>query len=170
MNNTKSALLSNSPMFFAMMFLGFIMAWPQVEEMLAENRWYKDMRGLTPFSLVEVTQSEVIDGGIVVHGVLRKDRCDVIVDLIRARVQFEGKASKRTTVDTSPEDQITGLVGVSRAPSEEVEVWGPWVIRWEGEKPDGWRIFVTHDNCPTPPYEQTNLFASGPWADVTPEE
>ena len=170
MNNTKSALMTNAPMFFAMVFIGFIIAWPQIEATLSENRWYRDMRGLTPFSLVQVTQSEVIEGGIVVHGVMRKDRCDVIPELIRGRVTFEGGPSKRTTVDTSPEDRITGLVGLSRAPSDVVETWGPWVIRWDGPKPDGWQINVTHENCPTPPYDQTNLFAEGPWADVAPEE
>jgi len=170
MNNTKSALLSNAPMFFAMVFLGAIMAWPQVEATIAENRWYRDMRGLTPFSLVEVTHSEVIEGGIVIHGVMRKDRCTVIPDLITGKVIFDDAPSQRTAVDTSPEDRITGLYGVSRPPSELIEVWGPWVVRWNGKTPDGWQVYVTHEDCPTPPYDQTNLFAFGPWADVTPEE
>jgi len=170
MSNTKAALLTNGPMFLAITLFGAIMAWPQVEAELAEQRWYRDMRGLTPFSLVEVTHSEVIEGGIIIHGVMRKDRCDVIPELITGKVLFEDAPSQRTTVDTSPEDRITGLYGVSRAPSKDVETWGPWIVRWSGQTPDGWQVHVTHEACPTPPYDQTNRFASGPWADVAPEQ
>jgi len=170
MSNTKAAFRTNAPMFLAIFLFSMVMAWPQFEAELAEQRWYRDMRGLTPFSLVEVTHSEVVEGGLVIQGVMRKDRCDFVQDAQVGYVYFEGKPRRRTTVDMSPEDAVTGVFRQSRPPSTNLEHWGPWFVQWRGAPPDSWELYVDHEGCPTPPYDQTNKFASGPWADVAPEE
>jgi len=169
MDSTKVAVSKNLPLFAVLCLLMLIAAFPNFEAYLGEDRWYRDARGLTPFDQVSVSQSDIVDGGIVVQGAMRKVRCDVDGPSIVAYVYFDDKPRRRTAVDTSPEDAITGVIGQSRPPSESLEHWGPWFIAWRGATPDRWEIFVTHENCPTPPHDQTNLFASGPWADVAPE-
>lgn len=170
MSETKHAIRKNAPMALVLCVLFLAMTWPQIEARVAENRWYRDAVGLSPFSLVEVTHSEVVDGGLAIIGVMRKNRCDFVQDAQVGYVYFEGKPRRRTTVDTSPEDRLTGVVGQSRPPSDKLEQWGPWIINWRGATPDRWEIFVDHENCPTPPENQTNKFASGPWADVAPQK
>ena len=170
MSKTKAAISTNIPLFAAMCLLLLMAALPNFEAYMAEYRWYRDARGLTPFSQVSVTQTTVVEDGLIPRGAMKKDRCRILPETIHGYVYFAGKPRRRTVVDTSPEDQITGLVGVNRPPSPHLEAWGPWFIQWRGETPDRWEIFASHTDCPTPPYDQTNLFASGPWADVALEE
>ena len=170
MDSTKVAVSKNLPLFAVLCLLMLIAAFPNFEAYLGEDRWYRDARGLTPFDQVSVSNFEIVEEGIVVQGAMRKVRCDVVGDSIVAYIYFDGNRRRRTAVNTSPEDAITGVVGQSRPPSKELEAWGPWLIAWRGATPDRWEIFVTHENCPTPPHDQTNRFASGLWANVAPEE
>ena len=163
MNNTRSAILSNAPLFLAILLISIIVVWPNIEARLAESRTYRDLAGLTPFSQVEVTAAVAIDRGAAVSGVMRKDRCSFSHGAQVAYVTFSDKPRKRTIVDMTPEDETTGIVGQSRPPSGDLESWGPWVIVWRGPTPAGWQIFVDHEDCPSPPFDQTNLFAAGEW-------
>jgi len=166
MDKTKHALQKNACMVGAMIFLFFITSWPNIQAELAEQRWFRDIRGLTPFSEVVTGWSVVTDDGLLVGGSMKKDRCTFVQGSQVGYVRIEGKPKQSVFVDLTPEDILTGVVGQSRPPSNDPEAWGPWLIRWVGAPPLDWEIFVRHKDCPTPPRNQTNLFASGAWANL----
>lgn len=166
MVKTRQALQKNALMMGVMIMLLFITSWPGIQAELAEERWFRDARGLTPFSEVEVTWSIVTDEGLLIGGTMKKDRCTFVKDSQIGYAHVEGKPKRAVFVDTSPEDEITGVVGKSRPPSNDLEEWGPWLINWKGSLPTDWDVYVSHKDCPTPPKKQTNRFASGSWADL----
>jgi len=166
MDRTKEALQKNALMVGAMIMLLFISSWPNVQAELAEERWFRDVRGLTPFSEVEVTWSIVTDEGLLIGGTMKKNRCTFVKGSQVGYVHVDEKPKRTVFVDTSPEEILTGVVGKSRPPSDTAETWGPWLIKWVGPLPTDWDVFVSHKDCPTPPKNQVNLFASGSWADL----
>lgn len=163
MNNAKASLTRNLPLIFVAAVLVFMSLWGDIQARLAENRSYRDIANLTPFSKVSVSQSLVTESGLILQGAMRKDRCEFSPGSLVAYVYFEGKPRRRTGVDTSVEDAL-GVTG-NRPPSDDLQAWGPWRIVWSGARPDRYEVFVSHVNCPSPPYRQTNLFASGDWVD-----
>ena len=166
MNRTKEALQKNVSMLGAMFLLLFISSWPNIQAELAEERWFRDARGLTPFSEVEVTWSIITDKGLLIGGFMKKDRCTFVQGSQVGYVHVDGKPKRSVFVDTSPEEKISGVVGKSRPPSNSLESWGPWLVHWDGPLPLNWDVFVSHKDCPTPPKYQVNMFASGSWADI----
>jgi len=166
MVRTRQALQKNASMVGAMILLLFITSWPNLQAELAEERWFRDARGLTPFSEVEVTWSITTDKGLLIGGTMKKNRCTFVNGSQVGYVHVDEKPKQKVFVDTSPEDILTGVVGKSRPPSDTAETWGPWLIKWKGPLPLDWDVFVSHKDCPTPPMNQVNLFVSGSWADL----
>lgn len=140
--------------------------------MVREERWYRDMMGLTPFHSIVVTSQTVDEEeqSITVTGVMVKHRCEfkslqgyIITETSRHRV----------FVNTRPEDILTGVVG-SRPPSNKLETWGPWLItfavlpQFADQMPIGYEIWSDHE-CPEDPASQ-NLFAAGSWETLVLQE
>lgn len=129
---------------------------------LDEYRWFRDVTLLTPFHDVTVDYSFVDGKVLTVGGQLIKRRCD-FEDMI-AYVTGEDGTRRRLIVDPSPEIRLTGT-DKTRPPSSESEAWGPWEIynQYTDLTPVSWEIYIDHVRCPSPPENQTNLFAYGPW-------
>jgi len=166
MNNSRAVLTRNIPMIVFSVAIVAMSLWPNIQARLAETRAYRDLAGLTPFTDVTLDYAEVVDGGIIVAGRMRKVRCKFVPNSLVGYVHFDGRPKRRTTVDTSVEDAITGVVGRSRPPSKKSETWGPWKIIWKGDKPKEFTISADHEKCPTPPIEQVNRFIGGEWQNL----
>ena len=141
---------------------------------LIEYRWYRDVAHLTPFSDVQLIYSKVIDDNtkIIIGGSMIKNRCDFNFEIPNPVAYVTDQFGQRhlILVDTSPEDQITGLIGNSRPLSEFSEIWGPWMIDISNReifgsylKPIRFEVQVYHTNCMTKPIDQVNLFVEGAW-------
>jgi len=131
--------------------------------LVQETRTYRDVVGITPFHGVRVYGSELNaeKTAITIYGELIKRRC-TFEELI-AYVVDESGLRHIAVLDTTPENAGE----VNRPPSKVAESWGPWEISVGGEDgeivPVAWQIFAAHTQCDSPPYNQINLFADGPW-------
>lgn len=140
--------------------------------MLIDQRWFRDVTGITPFHSVKVMSQAVVDDSITVTGELVKRRCtfDSLTGyIIYDDLMSEDLDRQRVFVNTRPEEILTGITG-NRPPSDEAENWGPWLMTLTlstenlSHKGDikGWEIWA-HHSCPTRPVKQSNLFAEGLW-------
>ena len=161
MINTRNIARRNRPLVLVVLVTVLLMQWPYLSARLSQDRWYRDLTGLTPFRDVQVYGSATEQDGIVVWGEMVKERC--WFRSLTGYVYFDDRLRRRVRIDTSVEDarSTTG----NRPPSPLAETWGPWKLVWKGDTPTRWEIFAAHDRCPTGPVVQQNLFASGPWGD-----
>lgn len=129
---------------------------------LYEYRWFRDATKLTPFYSVHTHFSSVNHDTITVGGDMVKRRC--VFNNFSAYVHDASGIRHRAFVDPSREVELTGASG-NRPPSDTAETWGPWnvVVIDKRVIPVSWEIHVDHKDCPSPPLNQTNLFASGLW-------
>ena len=148
-------------------------------EGVAESRFWRDFTQVTPFYDVVVYRSTVSPDSITVDGEMKKRRCD-FADLHACTVTGDNPRL-RAVLSTAAED-ARGVVG-NRTPSPDAEQWGPWAVLWPeiADVPSGWSIWAGHwcpvldvdgapimlpSGDPRMKYE-INLFASGPWGDVS---
>lgn len=165
MENTKTSMKKNYPIFLVCMGLFLFFQLSVLNSRLLEDRWYRDVMGVTPFDSVTLHTSTLTEGGIVISGEMRKVRCEY--NSLIAYATFDDHPRQRAIIDDSAE----GFEG-SRPPSDETELWGPWTIHWEETiQPDGWEVFAQHVKCPNEPMEQVNLFLNGDWGNyILPED
>lgn len=161
MENTQTSMKKNFPVLLVCMGLFMFLQLPALNTRLSEDRWYRDIMGITPFDSVVLHDSLLIEDGIVLSGEMRKVRCEY--SSLIAYATFNDDPRQRALIDDSEE----GFEG-SRPPSEFTEKWGPWTIHWYGTiQPDGWEIFAQHVKCPNEPVNQVNLFLEGTWSNYS---
>ena len=149
---------------------------------ITESRKYRDIFMLTPFTDVVVHTVDILPSGAEILGELRKRRCtfDTQGEGLIAYVLFHDAPKRRTIVNTDVEENFSG-VNVDRPPSSDVELWGPWVIKYASDQPtpDNWEVYAGHwcpiiNNATGKPFIHTvtgkpilkferNLFAQGSW-------
>lgn len=155
--HTSVSVKKNFPIFMVCVGLFVFFQLPALNSRLLEDRWYRDIVGVTPFDSVTLHSSTIVDDGIILGGEMRKVRCEY--ESLTGYVTFEDKPRQRVIIDDSEE----GFVG-SRPPSEFTELWGPWQVVWYGDQtPTGWEIHANHVKCPSEPVDQVNLFLEGSW-------
>ena len=141
-----------------------------ISDTFTDTRSERDFFSLTPFKDVELYYAEVSEDNqsIAVGGTMVKVRC--VFDKLTAYITDSDGTKYRVLIDhNSP-------VKGNRPEIPENQAWGPWsvmanIVNVYGAElnPVLWEIYAHHHSCPSAPYMQTNLFASGPWMDYEAE-
>jgi hypothetical protein len=163
MSNTRDAVARSKPYILIVVFsLVAIFAQTFIHK-FEEERWYRDLVGISAAKDIEVQRAEIVDDGksIVVAGVLTKVHCEKLKGSDAAYTQDINGVWHPAVFDPSAEFPETPF---NRPHNDAPEAFGPWKITSLVTNPQRARFWVSHKFCP----EKTIplLVFDIPWADL----
>ena len=125
---------------------------------LEEKRWYRDTLSLTPFYEVKLLYKFTVNEGIMFGGTFKKRRC--IFKKISAYILDSNDIYYPVNFKSF---QNRG----NRPAFKNKQSYGPWVVFNFAShiNPKYFEVYVEHENCPSTPINQTNLFLRSKWED-----
>lgn len=163
MSNTRDAASRSKPYFFIIAISVIAILAQAVNDRLDEERWYRDLVGLSAAKNIEVMRAEVIEDGkaIVVAGILTKVQCVKTPGSDAAYTQDVKGIWHPAVFDGSAEFPGTQF---NRPSNAAPEAFGPWKITSLTPNPQRARFWVSHNQCPDKTIPL--LVFDIPWADL----
>ena len=163
MINTRDSVSRSKPYFWILAVSAIALLAQVVNDRVADERWYRDLAGLSAAKDIEVRRAQVVEAGraIVVAGVLTKVQCEKLLGSDTAYTQDVNGIWFPASFDSSAEFHGTPA---NRPQNDAPEAFGPWKITSAVPNPQRARFWVSHKLCPDKTIPL--LVFDIPWADL----